>query len=154
MPGLDITSDLTFEVSTPGRPRTTGRVSATGAHVTVDTDDPVAVWDAALGSPATGSGVLRSVAEGLHAQGITVSVTGPAGTGATVGAGVDSTLGRVAAGSRRVRLGRPAAVAPLARAQVVALVGAHRGRLAAAVAGLLAATLVTGLRRRRASSGA
>jgi hypothetical protein len=46
-----------------------------------------------------------------------VEVTGPHGLVATVGAGVDSPLGRVLAGSRRVRLGRPAAVRPLAVAQ-------------------------------------
>lgn len=152
---MDISSDLTFEVTTPKRGTSTGRVTAQGSRVTVDADDPVAVWDAAVGASTTGSAALRQVAGLLHDQGVTVEVTGPSGTVATVGAGVRSGVGRATTGSPHVRLGRLGAVAPLARAQVSAsastAVAAHRVEaLVAAGLGVLALLAAA----RRASSRA
>ncbi|MEP6464512.1 MAG: hypothetical protein ABJC62_14120 [Frankiaceae bacterium] len=46
-------------------------------------------------------------------------VTGPRGDVITLGAGIHSTLGRLLAGSSRARLGRPAAVLPIARARLM-----------------------------------
>ncbi len=148
----EISSDLVFSVTTPGREPVQGRVSASGPTVTVATDDPVAVWEAATGGAAAGDALLRVVAGQLHEQGITLAVSGPGGTVATVGAGVDSSLGRLATGSRHVRLGRPAAVAPLARARALSLVQAHRSEVYAGAAAL--ATLAALALWRRASLGA
>lgn len=146
---VDISSDLTFSVAIPGRETATGRICAHGATVTVATSDPAVVWEAALGAPAGGPGgrggpaALRVVADHLADQGVTVSVTGPGGRVASVGAGIDSSLGRITTGSRRVSLGRPAALAPLVRARVVVAVHAH-GRAIAIVAGGAAAVTALG----------
>lgn len=113
---LAFDGDLAFEVQGPAG-ATAGRVSGHGSTLRVAADDPVVAWDAALGSVSTGPALLRAVAGHLYDEGVVVQVTGPGGLVATVGAGVDSPLGRVATGSRHVRLGRAAAVRPLAVAQ-------------------------------------
>lgn len=107
---------LAFSVTGPGG-ATSGTVTGDGAVVRVHAEDPVAAWDAALGSVSTGPAVLSFVAQLLHDEGLALEITGPAGRVATVGAGVQSPLGRVLAGSRHVRLGTPAAVRPLAVAE-------------------------------------
>lgn len=114
---LHLDGDLVFTVDGPGG-ATQGTVVGDGRVLRVVADDPVAAWDAALGATTTGPAVLRLVADQLSEQGVVVEVSGPQGLVATVGAGIDSPLGRLLAGSRRVRLGRPAAVRPLAVAQV------------------------------------
>ena len=113
---LSFDGDLTFSVEGPGG-TTEGTVTGDGPVLRVHADDPVAAWDGVLGSVSTGPAVLSKVADLLHGEGAVLEVSGPAGVVATVGAGVESPLGRVLAGSRHVRLGRPAAVRPLALAQ-------------------------------------
>jgi hypothetical protein len=113
---LAVEGDLAFTVQGPAG-ATAGTVTGAGGVVRVHADDPVAAWDAALGSVSTGTAALRAVADRLHDQGVVLEVSGPAGLVATVGAGVRSPLGRLVTGSRRVRPGRPAAVRPLALAQ-------------------------------------
>jgi len=114
---LAFDGDLTFSVEGPGG-TTGGTVRGAGATLRVHADDPVAAWDAALGAVPTGPALLSSVADLLADEGVVVEMSGPRGRVATIGAGIDSGLGRVLAGSRRVRLGRPAAVGPLAVAQL------------------------------------
>ena len=137
---LHLDGDLSFSVVGPGG-AAQGSVVGDGRVLRVVADDPVAAWDAALGSPTTGPGLLRAVADQLHEQGVVVEVSGPQGLVATVGSGVDSPVGRLLAGSRRVRLGRPAAVRPLAVAQVRRTAGrlATPGALLLGAAGLLLA---------------
>ncbi len=96
--------------------------------------------------------MLADVARLLHDEGAVLEVTGPARPGRPVGAGIDSPVGRLLAGSRHVRLGRPAAVRPLAVAQARAAAWRRPGRgrrcaLARVLAGLLVAP--PGPRRRR-----
>lgn len=112
-----VQGSLTFSVMGPGG-RTAGTVHGQGPQVTVHAEDPVAAWDAALGSVSTGPAVLKTVGRLLSEEGVTVQVTGPRGTVATVGAGVDDRLGHLLAGSRHVRLGSPSAVRPLAVAEL------------------------------------
>jgi hypothetical protein len=143
---LGFEGDLTFSVDGPGG-SSAGTVRGAGRTLHVHASDPVAAWDAALGSSTTGPALLADVARLLHDEGAVLEVTGPGGRVARVGAGIDSPLGRVLAGSRHVRLGRPAAVRPLAVAQVRRTLRRRRTALGlAALAGLLAAT---GARRRR-----
>lgn len=111
-----VQGSLAFSVDGPGG-RAAGTVEGRGPQVTVRADDPVAAWDAALGSVSTGPAVLDTVGRLLSDEGVTVEVVGPRGTIATVGAGVDDRLGKVLAGSRYVRLGKPAAIRPLAVAE-------------------------------------
>ena len=84
--------------------------------------------------------VMSSTPLGLGTQ---VEVTGPDGLVATVGAGVSSSVGRLLAGSRHVRLGRPAAVRPLAVAEL------RRRRVPIALAAAGALVLAVVLRRAR-----
>lgn len=139
---LSITGDLTFSVDGPGG-ATAGTVSGAGSTVRVHAEDPVAAWDGALGSVSTGPAVLAEVARHLHDQGIVLEVSGPDGLVATVGAGVSSSVGRLLAGSRFVRLGRPAAVRPLAIAEL------RRRRVPIALAAVGATVLAVLLRRAR-----
>ncbi len=113
---LAVEGGISFTVEGPAG-ATSGTVTGDGGTVRVHAEDPAAAWDAALGSVSTGPAVLSAVADRLHDEGLVLEVVGPAGLVATVGAGVRSPLGRLLAGSRRVRLGRPAAVRPLAVAQ-------------------------------------
>lgn len=144
---LEFEGDLTFSVDGPGG-ASAGTVRGDGRTLHVHADDPVAAWDGALGSTTTGPALLADVARRLHDEGAVLEVSGPDGRVARVGAGIDSPVGRVLAGSRHVRLGRPAAVRPLAVAQLRRGLARRRtGALALALlAGLLAAA---GARRRR-----
>jgi hypothetical protein len=66
----------------------------------------------------------------------------------TVGAGVDSPLGRLAAGTNRIRPGRPRAVAPLVRGRLRDAARDPRVRAAAAAATILLLLAARVLRRR------
>ena len=91
-----------------------------GDRLVLATERPGALWDTLASAPvpigvrpASGSAGVGRVAEALRAAGLNLDVRGPRGTVATLGAGVDSVLGRVLAGSSALRPGAPAAVAPL-----------------------------------------
>ncbi len=148
LPDLQVAGELSFRVDGPAG-GTSGTVRGDGGTVRVHAEDPVAAWDAALGSSSTGPAVLRAVADRLADTGLVLEVSGPGGHVATVGAGVDSPVGRLLTGSRRVRLGRPAAVRPLAVAQVRRTAGAA---LPAALAVLGVALGLAALRRARRSN--
>ena len=146
----EVTGSLSFTVEGPAG-TTAGTVEGDGSVVRVHADDPVAAWDAAVGSVSTGTAAVSEVAQLLHDEGLALEVSGPAGRVATLGAGVESPLGRLLAGSRHVRLGSPGAVRPLAvataRRTARSTVRAH-GR-EALLGGLGAALLAVVLRRRR-----
>lgn len=144
---LSFDGDLTFSVEGPGG-ATAGTVRGDGSVLRVRADDPVAAWDGVLGSVSTGPAALSQVADLLHDEGAVVEVSGPDGVVATIGAGIESPLGRVLAGSRHVRLGRPAAVRPLALAQARRTVAGVVTPAGLAVA-VLALLLLLGRRRRR-----
>ena len=130
---LDLQGGLSFTVDGPGG-STSGTVAGDGAVLRVHADDPVAAWDGLLDSVSTGPSALRTVAGALADEGLSVEVSGPRGRLALVGAEADSPLGRVLLGSRRVQLGSPAALGPLALAQARRAVTPRR---TAALAGLL-----------------
>lgn len=135
---MKITSDLTFSVDVPGRALASGQLSAEGAHVTVRTDDPVGVYDGALGSLPVGDVAIAAVADQLRDNGITVTLTGPKGDVATAGAGVSNRVGRLLVGSSAVSLGRPAAVLPIARVRAVTWSRSHPVTLGIAAAAVAA----------------
>jgi len=113
---LSLQGGLSFTVDGPGG-STAGEIVGDGPVLRVRAEDAVVAWEASVGSVSAGPAGLRRVADQLAAEGLSVEVSGPDGLLATVGAGVDSPLGRLVTGSRRVRLGRPAALRPLAVAQ-------------------------------------
>ncbi len=141
-----VQGSLTFSVAGPGG-QTAGTVEGRGPRVVVHAEDPVAAWDAALGSVSTGPAVLDTVGRLLSEEGVTVEVTGPRGTVATLGAGIDTRLGKVLAGSRYVRLGSPSAVRPLAVAEARRRAGEARTALVGGIVLLVLAAVVA--RRRR-----
>ena len=140
---LDLQGGLSFTVDGPGG-STAGTVEGDGAVLRVHADDPVAAWDGLLDSVSTGPSALRGVADALADEGLSIEVTGPRGRLALVGAGADSPVGRLLLGSRRVQLGSPAALRPLALAQ------ARRAVTPARAAGLAALLVVLAVLRRRA----
>jgi hypothetical protein len=139
---LDLQGDLSFTVDGPGG-STSGTVVGDGAVLRVRAEDPVTAWDGFLGSVSTGPAALRTVADGLADEGLSIAVSGPHGLLAVVGAGADSGVGKLLLGSRRVQLGRPAALRPLAVAQLRRSL--TRPDVLAVVAGVVTAVV---LRRR------
>ena len=139
---LDLQGDLSFTVEGPGG-STSGTVVGDGTVLRVRAEDPVAAWDGIFGSVSTGPAALRKVADGLADEGLSVEVTGPHGLLALVGADVDSGVGRLLTGSRRVRLGSPGALRPLVVAQV------RRSLTRARVLTVVAGVVVTVVLRRR-----
>lgn len=114
-PALEVSGSLSFTLDAPDG-AASGQISAEGNRVVVSTDDPVAAFRAAT-APGPGQTSVGAVADLLAASGLVLDVTGPRGTVATLGDGVDSRLGHLLAGSRRVRPGDVRAVRPLALAQ-------------------------------------
>ena len=139
---LDLQGDLSFTVEGPGG-STSGTVVGDGTVLRVRAEDPVAAWDGILGSVSTGPAALRTVADRLADEGLSVEVTGPHGLLALVGADADSGVGRLLTGSRRVRLGSPGALRPLVVAQV------RRSLTRARVLTVVAGVVVTVVLRRR-----
>lgn len=142
---LSMQGGLAFTVDGPGG-ATAGHVVGDGAVLRVRADDPVAAWDASVGSVSTGPAALRALADALAEQGLSVEVAGPQGRLALVGAEADSAVGRLVTGTRRVQLGRPVALRPLAVAQARRSLPPRRR--ATVVLAVLAVIAV--LRRRRA----
>jgi hypothetical protein len=140
--GIHTDNDLTFGVDAP-----LGTVTRVGDLVIIRTEDPVGVWDAVTTSVSTGQRAVSAVAEELAAQGVTVEITGPDGLVARLGAGIDSSRGLLAAGSRKMELGDRHATASLVRARL------RRAdpRVGAAATGAVLAggAVVFGVRRRR-----
>ena len=130
-PPLRVEGSVGFVVDGP-RGSTRGVVAGDGPVVRVTTDDPVAAWAAASDGAPAGPRALGDLADLLSAAGVSVELSGPGGRVATVGAGVESALGRVVTGSRHVQPGGAAAVGPLVVAQARQLAAARRPLLVAA----------------------
>ena len=117
-----------------------------GDRLVLATNRPGALWDALASAPvpirvgsASGPTGVGRVAEALREAGLNLDVRGPRGTVASLGAGVDSALGRVLAGSSALRPGAPAAVAPLLWHAVSQRPAARTAAIALAIAAGLVA---------------
>lgn len=143
---LQVSGDLSFTVTGAGG-ATSGSITGRGSRVLVHADDPVAAFRAAS-APGRGRPALGGLGDLLADAGLVVEVAGPAGVVATVGHGVDSRLGALTAGSRRVQPGSVRAVRPLV---VERLREAARGPAAVPLVavGALLALAVIGLRGSR-----
>ena len=140
---LEFASDLVVSVD-----GLEGRVVGEGQTLRVETRHPARLLDELRAAGPSDTRSLRRAAEFLHDQGLTVVLSGPAGDVVTVGAGVDSPLGRLAAGTNRIRPGRPRAVAPLVRGRLRGAARDPRVRAAAAAATILLLLAARVLRRR------
>ena len=121
-----------------------------GDRLVLATERPLALWETLARTPlpvgvgsVSGPAGAGRVADALRDAGVNLDVRGPRGTVASLGAGVDSALGRVLAGSSALRPGGLAAVAPL-------MWHAVRHHPAARIAGLALATIVGVVVGRRA----
>ena len=95
---LDI--DLTFSIESDANV-TSGTVRASGSEITVFVDAPGAF----VSNGAVARRSLQEFAKTLAGEGVTVTVEGPKGVIASVGAVTASPLSRVLSGSSNVRLG-------------------------------------------------
>lgn len=101
---LRVAADLSIEVD-----GISGRIEADGDRVRLVTDDVRGLVDSVRAvARATGSSGVRAdvarLADTLAASGLTGVLEAPTGAVATVGSAVDSTMGRVVWGSRRVHV--------------------------------------------------
>jgi len=115
-----------------------GRVVGDGATLRLETSDPARFVDELRAAGPSDTRSLARAAEFLHDRGVTVVLAGPHGDVVTAGAGVASLLGRVTAGSARIRPGRARAVRPLVRGQLRQAGRDRRLRVAVVVALVLA----------------
>ena len=142
---IRVEADLTIEVD--GTP---ARLSSEGERLVLSSPHPERVWQAVLSSalPAgvgslDGPRAIGRLAGELAASGVRLEVTGPRGSVAHLGQGVDSRLGRLATGSSAVAPGAPAAVAVLLWSRV-----SRRAGAAAAAVVVLAVAVGLGRKRR------
>ena len=138
MAELDVTADLRLEITSPAGESTTARVTGRGRQVQVETERPDVVL-AAVDRKDAGR-----VADLLAASGVTVSVVGPRGAIATLGAHTSSRVGQFLTGSTRV------SATPLG---VIRLGLGLRAVRVVAVAVPVAVVLTAVLRQARRSSG-
>ncbi|MEO5961593.1 MAG: hypothetical protein ABIR80_20975 [Opitutaceae bacterium] len=152
-PRLFIDGDLSFSVDGPSG-HSDGRVEASGSHITVHASDAFAAMDAAVGGRHGRSPIPATIADLLADAGLTVEVLSPRGPVVTLGAGIESGLGKVLTGSAHVRLESAREARPFVRARVSAAVPSRRalawgaGIVALAVAARSALSRVPGHRRR------
>ena len=114
---LHVESDLTFSVDGPSG-LSTGTVRASGSRVTVRISHPVSMMEAVLGADGGGARTPAAVGDFLAGVGLTVDVIGPRGLVVTMGDGVESAIGALVSGTRRVRPGSLRAAGPLAVARI------------------------------------
>ena len=148
---LHVESDLTFSVDGPSG-LSTGTVRASGSRVTVRISHPVSMMEAVLGADIGGARTPAAVGYFLAGVGLTVDVIGPKGLVVTMGDGVESAIGALVSGTRRVRPGSLRAAGPLAfarmrRPQEV------RGQVAIGAVALVALVAADLARRRMAQRG-
>ncbi|MUK02359.1 FHA domain-containing protein [Vibrio cholerae] len=109
---LDIDLDFTLgEPAVGGKPEAglSGTVKAAGTDVDIFVDDPGAF----RGNSLPGVGQVRTIAKELARRGLAVSITGPKGLLVSIGA-INTTMAqRLLTRSPHIRLGSPAALAPL-----------------------------------------
>ena len=130
-PALDVQAALSLEIDGQA-----ASITGSGGRLVLHLDSPGHTLHAARGF--TSSSAVGAVASGLRAAGLRLDVEGAHGRLLSLGAGVDSVLGRLGTGSRAVSTGSPRAVTYLA-AQVLRRAA---GRRSAAVAGLMGGLLV------------
>ncbi len=94
--GLAIDADLRVELTTAVGTSTTARVTGDGQQVRIEASRPEVLLS------AVGRADVGRVAELLAATGVTVSVVGPHGPVATLGAGTSTRIGRAITGSSHV----------------------------------------------------
>lgn len=123
---MRVVSDLTFSVAVPNGVTATGTVRSEGSRITVETTRPATLVEGFLGRSGLPVGMPRLLGRRLHQAGLAVTLQGPRGVIATIGSGVMNPLGRLLTGSWRVRLGRPSAMAPLARYYLTTMRGHAR----------------------------
>ncbi|MBG6054218.1 hypothetical protein IWX81_000608 [Salinibacterium sp. CAN_S4] len=99
-PRVTLDIDLTFSVETDTE-LVSGTVRASGSTVTVFVDNPAAF----LAGGSTLRGGIPEIVDSLADEGVTVTVEGPKGVVASIGAVRPSVLSRLASGSTHVRLG-------------------------------------------------
>lgn len=133
-PLLSVMADLRFSVTAPNGRQAAGSVTADGGTVHLRTDQPgILIRAVGSGDRARTATVGQLLSDG----GLTVQVSGPRGPVARFGAGVDSRLGGLLAGSRVVDV----------RGIVVTTWRGAAPRLVAAAAGLgVLAVLISRLR--------
>jgi hypothetical protein len=129
IPPLQVEGRVDIDVA--GIPAT---LTGSGEALMLRTQGPAAVMDG-LG---LAGGRLHVLAAALAEAGLRLVVAGPRGPVATVGAGVSSPVGRLLAGSARVRLGAPAALLPVVRIRAGRSLRRHPWQLAAGAVGLAA----------------
>ena len=153
MPQLEVRASLQVEVD-----GLAASVCGDGDDIVVECADPARflreVTSAALPSSVgriDGPLAVGRLADGLHATGVRLSVTGPRGTVIALGKCEASVLGKLLTGSRHVRLGSWSATRPI----VVAAVGRQAGRVLRSrrwrTASVLAAAGLVAAGRRRAT---
>ena len=143
---LRIESDLSFSL-TDAAGSVTGSVTASGSHVTVRASDPVRAVDGLRGVERIRPRAFGALGEQLAASGLTVDLVGPRGAVLSAGAGIDSPVGRLVLGSRRLRLRSVRAAAELGWARIRP--GDRRRAAGLGAAALVAAALVRVGRARR-----
>jgi hypothetical protein len=139
-PGVRLSVRADVQIAVDGASAT---LTGDGQRLVFATDEPGIILDSLIGAALPvgidsldGPGAVGRLAEALRAASVNLDFRGPRGTIASLGAGVDSTLGRVLTGSRSLSPGAPAAVTPLVWQLV-------RRQPAARAAGIALATLVT-----------
>jgi hypothetical protein len=143
---LHLEGQVSFTVDGPGG-STAGVARGDGPVLRVSADDPVLAWEAVSGV-APGLGGFGDLADLLHDGGVAVEVSGPQGVVGTVGLDVDSPLGAVLTGSRRVRMGGASAVRGLVLSQARTELARRRRPLLVA----LGLVVLVAARRRRSRS--
>ena len=105
--------DLTFSLAEPGSgadaARMHGKVTANGTDVEVYTSDP----ELLLSGRRPRWSVLRQLADEVARRGLTVSISGPAGLIARIGAVHPTVAQRLVTLSPHIELGAPGAIGPL-----------------------------------------
>jgi hypothetical protein len=134
---LAVDADLQLEFTSAAGPSSTASVTGHGQRIRVQVQRPEVLLTAVERAD------VGRVADLLAASGITVTVHGPGGPLATLGAGTSTRFGRMVTGSSRV------ALVPRAAVRVV---GANRALPVAAVVGFLAVAVLATIRSLRRST--
>ena len=106
---LSVDADLEFSVDIPGQRTLTGALTGKGHALELTVSQPF------LFAGRSDAGAIRGLADGLARQGLTVTVTSPAGPLVTLGARRTPWWQRPLTGSRHIRLERGAGLWSLLR---------------------------------------
>ncbi|MEO6509388.1 MAG: FHA domain-containing protein [Nocardioides sp.] len=111
---LSVEADLEFSVDIPGQRTLTGALTGSGKTLELSVSHPF------LFAGRSDAGAIRGVAEGLARQGLTVTVTSPAGPLVTLGGRRTPWWQRPLTGSRHIRIARGAGLWSLVRGRTQA----------------------------------